>query len=243
MTTDPKSHAARFPVGLTVAVAIAFAILIALGSWQLQRLTWKQNVLTQIEALQAAPAQPLAPVLARVGDGTDADFTRVKVTCPGLAQAPFVELYTLRDGQAGVRLMSACRIDGGPYSSVLVDRGYIADTLSARPPVDPADTTPVELVGVLRQPEPGNTFSPPNTPGRWYTRDVAGMAAALKAPRPAPLVIMAETATNPDWKGLIPAPIPTDIPNRHLEYALTWYGLAAALLGVYAAMLFRRRAS
>ena len=54
---------------------------------------------------------------------------------------------------------------------------------------------------------------------------------------------MAETATNPDWKGLIPAPIPADIANRHLEYALTWYGLAAALLGVYAAMLFRRRAS
>jgi surfeit locus 1 family protein len=69
------------------------------------------------------------------------------------------------------------------------------------------------------------------------------MAAALKAPRPAPFVLMAETASNPDWQSLIPAPIPADIPNRHLEYALTWYGLAAALLGVYAAMLFRRRVS
>ena len=116
-------------------------------------------------------------------------------------------------------------------------------SISARPAVDAADITPVELVGVLRKPEVGNRFSPPNTPGRWYTRDVTAMATVLKAPRPAPLVIMAETATNPDWKGLIPAPIPADIPNRHLEYALTWYGLAAALLGVYAAMLFRRRAS
>jgi len=243
MTTDLKPRGGRFPVGLSVAVAIAFTILAALGSWQIQRLTWKQNVLTRIQALQAAPAQPLGPVLDRVAKGGDADFTRVRTTCPGLAKAPFVELYTLRDGQAGVRLMSACRIDGGPYSSVLVDRGYVADTLSARPPVDPADTTSVELVGVLRQPEPGNTFSPPNTPGRWYTRDVAGMAAVLTAPRPAPLVLMAETAANPEFKGLIPAPIPADIPNRHLEYALTWYGLAAALLGVYAAMLFRRRAS
>ena len=98
-------------------------------------------------------------------------------------------------------------------------------------------------MGVLRQPESGNSFSAPNTPQRWYTRDVPAMAATLKAPNPAPLVIMAETATNPEWQGLIPAPIPADIPNRHLEYALTWYGLAAALLGVYAAVLFRRRAS
>ncbi len=243
MTTDQTPAAVRFPIGLTIAVAIAFAILIALGTWQVQRLAWKQELLARIDALQAAPAQPLGAVLDRVAKGSDADFTRVRVICPGLAKAPSVELYTLRDGQAGVRLMSACRIDHTTYASVLVDRGYVADTISARPPVDAVDTAPFELVGVLRKPEAGNRFSPSNTPGRWYTRDVTAMAAVLKASRPAPLVIMAETATNPDWKGLVPAPIPADIANRHLEYALTWYGLAAALLGVYAAMLFRRRAS
>ena len=243
MTTDPKARRTGFPIGLTIAVAIAFAILVALGSWQLQRLTWKQTVLTRIAALQAAPAQPLAPVLDRVAKGADADFTRVQVTCPGLAKAAFVELYTVRNGQAGVRLISACRLKGAVYESILVDRGYVADTISAGPPLDPTDATPLDLIGVLRQPEPGNTFSPPNTAQRWYIRDVVGMATALNAPRPAPLVLMAETATNPEWQALIPAPIPADIPNRHLEYALTWYGLAAALLGVYAAMLFRRRAS
>jgi surfeit locus 1 family protein len=51
---------------------------------------------------------------------------------------------------------------------------------------------------------------------------------------------MAETVTNPEFKALVPAPVPTDIPNRHLEYALTWFGLAAALAGVYAAALFKR---
>jgi surfeit locus 1 family protein len=244
MTTEPAAPArGRFPIGLTIAVAIALAILVGLGTWQLQRLHWKEGVLARITALQAAPAQPVAAVLDRVARGGDADFTRVEATCLGLAKAPYVELYTVRDGQAGVRLMSACRIEGAAYGSVLVDRGYVADTTSARPPTDPADTAPLDLVGVLRQPEAGNRFSPPNTPQRWYTRDVAAMAATLKAPRPAPLVIMAETATNPDWTGLVPAPIPADIPNRHLEYALTWYGLAAALLGVYAAVLIRRRAS
>lgn len=240
MTTDAKP---RFPFGLTIATAIAFAILIALGSWQLQRLAWKQDLLDRIAALQAAPAQPLDAVLARVGQGGDADFTRVRATCLGIAVAPFVELYTVRDGQAGVRIISACATGDARFPSILVDRGYVADSVSARPPVDLADTTPLSVVGVLRAPGAGNAFSPPNTPRLWFTRDLAGMAAALKAPTPAPLVLMAETSTNPDWAALVPAPVPSQIANRHLEYALTWYGLAAALLGVYAAMLLRRRTS
>ena len=236
-----RSDRRRFPIGLTIAVAIAFAILVALGTWQVQRLHWKEGVLARIAALQAAPAQPITGVLDRVAAGSDADFTRVKVTCPGLAKAPFVELYFVIDGRVGVRLISACRTGGAQYQSVLVDRGFVADTVSARPPVDAADTAPLALVGVLRKPEHGNLFSPPNTPGQWFVRDVPAMAAALKAADPAPLFLMAETATNPEWAALVPAPLPAEIPNNHLSYALTWYGLAAALLGVYAAMLLRRR--
>lgn len=239
MTTEPRRGG--FPVGLTVATAIALVILLALGTWQLQRLHWKQNLLARIAALQAAPAQPLGPVLDRAAKGGDVDFTRVKATCPGLATAPYLELYSVRDGQAGSRLISACRTDSARYRTILVDRGFVIDTVSARPPVDATATAPVELVGVLRVPEPGNSFTPPSTTTRWYTRNAVAMAAALKAPAPAPLFLMAETATNPEWKALVPAPIPAEIPNRHLEYALTWYGLAAALLGVYAAMLFKRR--
>jgi surfeit locus 1 family protein len=66
------------------------------------------------------------------------------------------------------------------------------------------------------------------------------MAQRLGAGTAAPVFLFAETATNPAWKALIPAPVPADIPNRHLEYALTWFGLAGALLAVYAAMLWRR---
>ena len=238
MTTERRGG---FPVGLTLATAVALVILLALGTWQVQRLRWKENLLARIAALQAAPAQPIGPVLDRVAQGADADFMRVKVTCPDLGGAPFLELYSLRGGQAGSRLISACRVDSLTYRTILVDRGFVADTISARPPVDAAATASVELTGVLRKPEPGNSFSPPNRPERWFTRDIPAMAAALKAPDPAPMTLMAETSSNPEWKALAPAPIPADIPNRHLEYALTWYGLAAALLGVYAAMLFRRR--
>lgn len=241
MTTETGGGRAGFPVGLTIATGIALAILLALGTWQLQRLQWKRGLLDRIAALQAAPAQPLEPVLDRVAKGGDADFTRVKATCPGIAAAPYLELYSVRDGQAGSRLISACRVTGLKHRSILVDRGFVVDTVSARPAVDPTAMAPVEVTGILRTPETGNRFTPPNRPERWFSRDVAAMAAALKAPEPAPLFLMAETATNPEWKALVPAPIPADIPNRHLEYALTWYGLAAALLGVYAAMLFKRR--
>lgn len=231
------------PVGLTIATVVSLAILLTLGTWQLQRLAWKRDVIARIEALKAAPARPLAPVLDSIADGADVEFTRVRAVCPGLASAPYVELYGLRDGQAGVRLISVCEAPSLRYRTILVDRGFVADTVSARPAVAAGDRTPLEVVGVLRAPEAGNAFSPPNRSDRWFTRDVAGMAAVLGAPTPAPVFLMAETSSNPEWKALVPAPVPTGITNRHLEYAITWYGLAAALLGVYAAVLLRRRKS
>ena len=232
----------RLPVGLTIATAISLVILCGLGTWQLQRLAWKRDLLARVAALQAAPARPAGPVLDRRANGQDIDYTRVALDCPGLATAPYLELYGVREGQAGVRLISACPSPGRGYRSILVDRGFVADTISARPPVDAAAQAPVALQGILRSPDKPSPFAAANDPrnNHWYTRDIAAMARALGARSPAPVFLMAETATNPEWKALVPAPLPTDIPNRHLEYALTWFGLAGALIGVYAAVLWRR---
>jgi surfeit locus 1 family protein len=95
---------------------------------------------------------------------------------------------------------------------------------------------------VLRVPDKATFVTPKNqvAANRWFSRDVPAMAAALKASGPAPVFLMAETSSNPEWKALVPAPLPAEIPNRHLEYAVTWFGLAAALAAVYAAMLWRR---
>jgi surfeit locus 1 family protein len=240
----PGSRAAGFPIGMTVATAIALAILIALGAWQVQRLKWKEGLLAHIAALQSAPARPLEPTLDLLADGGDVDFTRVRVTCPGLARAPVLDLYGLKDGQAGSRLISACTVASRKYRTVLVDRGFVADTVSARPPVDAADRAPLDVVGVLRVPDRATFITPANNPqaNRWFSRDVDAMAKALGAPAPAaPVFLFAESATSPGFAALQPAPLPSEIPNRHLEYALTWFGLAAALAGVYLAVLFRRR--
>jgi surfeit locus 1 family protein len=242
MTTDAARPAFRFPLGLTIATAIALAILVGLGVWQVERLAWKEALLSRIAALQGAPPVPLGPVLDRIAAGADAGFTRVSVDCPGLGQAPFLELFSVREAGAGVRLISACKVASAGYASVLVDRGFVSDQVSARPPVDAASTAPIHMVGVLRTPDRATFVTPKNelAANRWYSRDVPAMAKALGVRAPAPLILMAETSANPDWKALDPQPLPAEIPNRHLEYALTWFGLAAALACVYAATLWKR---
>src|SRR3569623_1509619 len=127
-----KPESRSFPVGLTIATLIALAILIGLGVWQLQRLKWKEGLLAHIAALQSAAAPPIEPVLAALSHGRDVEFTRVTGSCPGLAAAPFVELYGIIQGEAGARLISACPVATARYRTVLVDRGFIPDTVPAR---------------------------------------------------------------------------------------------------------------
>lgn len=236
-----KSEPKGFPVGLTIATVIAFAILIGLGVWQLQRLKWKEALLVGIARSEAARPVPIGPVLADLAAGHDAEYTRVTAVCPGLATAPALPLYSLREGQTGTRLISACALADGPYRSILVDRGFISDTTPERPLVDASRQDPVTITGVLRKGDRGNFMTPPASPQRWYLHDVKAMAPALHADPPAaPLFLMASTSSNPAFPTLVPAPFPLDIPNRHLEYALTWFGLAGALAGVYGAAVFKR---
>ncbi len=238
---DPKS-ATGFPWVATVATAICLVILIGLGVWQLQRRVWKEHMLAQVAALQHASAQPLAPVLDHARQGADVAFTRVKVTCRGLDHAPAQELYALVDGKPGVRLVSACVSSGGGWSGVLVDRGFIDQTIKARPPEDGASSADVEITGVLRKGEKAGPIQPKHsaTQPLWFARDVSGMAEALRFDKPAPLMLAAETSSNPDFSALKPAALPSDVPNRHLEYALTWFGLAGVLAAFYAAMVGKR---
>lgn len=233
MTTSTDRR--RFPVVLTVLAAAAFAVLVGLGTWQVQRLQWKLDLIAAAEAARARPPAPLAEVLA----GEAPEFRRVALDCPGLATAAYVELQTIHEGRPGVRLISACPLAGG--RSILVDRGFVAQEVSARPPVTAGDA-PVRVTGVLRAAEAPNPFAAAGGGGRLFlARDVAAMAAALDAPEPAPWFVLAEVSSNPQWLALQPVVPPASFSNNHLGYAITWYGLAAALLGVYAALLLRRR--
>lgn len=233
---DAPAEPKRPGAASAAAVLVCLAILIGLGVWQLYRLKWKEGLLAHVAALQAASARPLDEVLKA---GGDLDFTRVSFDCPGLLSAPRGRVYGVQDGQIVYRQMTACPLPGGRPGSVMVDIGY--EDCALDKPVPPFSGP---LVGILRRPDTRTFVTPPDQPTAklWYWRDLPSMAKALNVSQPLPLFLALERGPQPATGcKLGRAPIPNNIPNRHFEYALTWFGLAASLIGVYAAMLLRRR--
>ncbi|MFN3353524.1 MAG: SURF1 family protein [Brevundimonas sp.] len=225
----------RFPWILTVLTFAALALLIALGTWQVRRLAWKEGLIAAAEAAAGAPPAPLTQVLA----GPAPEFRRVTADCPGLASAPYVELQSIDEGRAGSRLVSLCVFDPS-RPPILVDRGFVADTISARPPVQ-VSATPVRVEGVLREPGRPSALTPAPVEGRFYGRDAEAMARALGHEGPVQsLTLFATGSTNPDWAALEPSAPPAAFSNNHLGYAITWFGLAVVLAGFYIALLRRR---
>ena len=250
MTRDPGSAHPRFPLagvrwGLHAAFAIVLVVLCALGTWQVRRLEWKTQLIERIAQAQTAPAEPLSAVLNRLADNVDVDYVRVQFNCPGLEQGRSLQLYAVRDDGPGRRLVTACPIEGGPYRSLLVDRGFVAADKplaagTATAPVNTPVNTPV--VGVLRKPDRPSLFTPRHVRAGdvWYYRDTDAMAAALEAPGPAPVMLMLESPA-PASGNPAPSPLPISVSNNHMGYAVTWFGLAVALAGVYIAFLRRTR--
>lgn len=229
MTEKPRR---RFPLELTIVCGWALVILCGLGVWQVQRLQWKNALIARSEAMADLPRTTL---LDAFGDPRGMDFRKIRMTCPGLATARFVEVRSIHDGEGGVRLISACYPEGFG-SPILIDRGFVADTISARPPVMPSDE-PVAVDGQVREiPMPG-WLTPEPVNGTFFAMDPVEMPLALGERPTAPMVVFATTSTNPEWQALKPSAPPAAFSNNHLGYAATWFGLALALVGFYIALV------
>jgi len=219
-----------WPTLLTVP---SLVVLIGLGTWQLQRLAWKTDLLDRIEARMAAAPAPLP---ADLDDPAAWDYRRVTATGRFRPETTLHWVARTHDGQTGVDLITPLVRDDG--TAVLVNRGWVpAETdPGAAPP--PGGTVAVE--GVARVPPPRGWMRPDNDPAAnvWYWVDLDAMAAAAGLDNPAPVLLQAADA-DPD---ALPVGGRTrvSIPNDHLEYALTWYGLAVVLVGVYVAYHRRR---
>ena len=222
----------RFPWLLTLCVIPALALLIGLGVWQVQRLQWKQGLIAEAEAARGLSPVPLDQVKAL---GDKAEFRKVLLPCV-MDTRPYVELQTIHDGEPGVRLIAECE-------GYLVDLGFVSETISARPaPVTHAPDTLVPYpLAIARRAPPPNGMEPAPSNGRFYARDNAAIARALKVEGPvSPLTLYVTYAAYPGWEALKPAVPPVAFSNNHLGYAATWFGLALALAGFYAAMVMRR---
>lgn len=233
-----------FPWVLSGVAVAAVTVLLTLGGWQVQRLGWKQDLLARIEAARAAPPIPLTDALAQVAADQPVEFRRVAFQCQDVGASQPIRLATTgksrsREAALGHRFIYACPIVGGPYGSILVDAGFDDIDVVSTCIVDRGAPLPT-LVGALRTDGGRNRFTPPDRPQDrlFYARDIPAMASSVRAERPAPYIVVLEQSQC--WAQGRPAPLPTDIANNHLGYALTWFGLAGALAVVYIAMLRRR---
>lgn len=246
--TDPRR---RFPVVLTLFTAVAFAILCGFGVWQVQRMQWKRDLLARIEAAQARPPAPLGEVLALAAKGEAIEFRRVTVDCAAAGLPPSkVMLFGLNQGRPAWRPIAPCVIDTAGYGVIAIDRGFLPGETPKPRVVTMAN--PVRVTGVLRRPTAGPRDHPGNVVERgivtyaedddagYFDREYVMARIADLAQRRAPDYMLVAESEMPPPPGVTPAPLPTNISNRHLEYVITWFGLAGALAAIYAAMLFKR---
>ena len=214
--------------GFTIATLILTAVLIGLGVWQLERLQWKLALIAEVNGHMAA-----APISLDQALKTDADRMQYRRVALSGHLDNAKESYVFTTGAGGepvYHVITPFVTDEG--RTMLVDRGFVP-----KERLDPKTRTPVEgdtrLVGVWRVPDAPGAFTPaPDMAHRiWYARDVESIAATDQIRLAAPVLIEADAAPNPGgWpKG---GQTVVSFRNEHLSYAITWFGLAAGLIGV-----------
>lgn len=217
----------RFVFVLTIGL-IGTAILVGLGLWQVQRLQWKTGILAEIDARIGA-----APVALPAQPDPEAD-KYLPVTVSGTFTKDALYVLTSRPGAgAGYRVIQGFAADG---RQIMVDRGFIpADQKDAARPLLTAT-----IIGNLHWPEEVDGFTPDPDLGQalWFARDVGPMADALGTE---PTLVIQRDPLSSDMS-VTPLPLDTGgIPNNHLQYAITWFSLAAVWVGMSVYFLRRTR--
>ena len=231
---NPRSATTLAVLGV-VAVAL-FAGLCALGTWQVHRLAWKQNLIAQVEqrahaAPTPAPAQAEWPALT----SDNAEYRRVTAKGTYLYDRQTLVQAATELG-SGYWVMTPLQLPEG--GTVLVNRGFVLPEWRKRQAAGgqaEADAGPVKVDGLLRMGEPGNGFLRNNDPAAnlWYSRDLPAIATARGLSDVAPYFIDADASSSPSRD---PAQDPVGgltvltFPNNHLVYAITWYALALMII-------------
>ena len=235
--------------GLIVPLAITLvgvALLVGLGTWQLQRKGEKDALVASLQARLAEPAKFPAPQTWPELKLEDAEYRRVTF----LAEfVPGEEALVHSAGSAfrpdvsgpGYWVFSPARLPGG--SVLVVNRGFVPEGRQ-----DPASraggqlTGLIDITGAMRWPEARNAFTPADSPkaNLWFARDHLAMAEAKSWGTVAPFYVEQEAPVPP---GGLPRPgrLEPSLPNNHLQYAITWYALALALLTIFAVWARGRR--
>lgn len=208
---------------------IGAAILFALGFWQFQRLQWKIGVLAQIDRVILADPAELPNDISEQSH----QFLPVKISGT-ITEDEINVLGSVKKIGPGYRIISAFVTDDG--RRIMLDRGYVV----TRAKDAPRPALHAVIIGNLHWPdEKGGSIPEPDIKKNiWFARDIPAMAAILKTE---PVLVVQRQS---DEESRVTTPFPVDsstIPNRHLEYVVTWWGLALAWLGMSAYLIFRIR--
>ena len=219
------------PKSMLISAILAFIFLNGLGVWQLERLKWKEGLIADMARTESMPAVPASQAL---GQGRPSWRSVTLPACP-LAPDRFIYMHSELAGEPGYRVLTACPLDTG--RAMLVDLGFATDKLSVQ---QGGALTPV---GRLRPYEKPGMVTPVNRPADkdWYFRSAADMGPSLgTALRDDYFVVLDLERSNAHMEGLVQGPLTAPLPNRHFEYALTWFGLAWAMLGVFGSFIYQR---
>ncbi|MEL7164235.1 MAG: SURF1 family protein [Pseudomonadota bacterium] len=207
-------------------------ILVWLGTWQVQRLAWKEGLLASIQAQIDADPQPLATAL-------EPEFQRyAPVTITGSFEAAHLRMLASRKSIGPVyRIIRPFAVEGA--DKILIDTGWLPDGT----PVPMAPQTVLTLTGNLDAPIEVDSFTPAPDLDKnlWFARDVPAMADALGT---RPILVVLREMPEADL-GVTPWPVDiAGIPNDHLQYAVTWFSLALiwGTMTVYFLLRTRRSA-
>jgi surfeit locus 1 family protein len=241
----PKTHRQGW-IGPAIATVLLFGVLVALGSWQLERKAWKEGLIDSLDRRLAAAPVDLPPAASwpQLDQAAD-EFRRVKVRAaflPGQEALVYTSGSALRSDVSGPGywVFAPARVPDG--SVVVVNRGFVPEGRqdpATRPGGQPSE--PIEVIGVLRWPEAGSWLTPRPDLAKslWFQRDAQAIATAKGWNAAEPFFVDQEAPVPP---GGLPAPgsLRANLRNEHLQYALTWYGLAGVLVVMFGVWLFRR---
>jgi surfeit locus 1 family protein len=220
----------------TVIMVPIILFALGLGVWQMDRREWKRDILDRIATNQAAPAISLDELVK--GDPLRREYGRVRVAGVFLHDKEFYLAARSLRNKVGMQVVTPLRTDDGRI--VLFDRGWIPSE-QKDPAKRAAGQLPgkLEVTGIVRRTQEQRQFAPDNDPAKnfWFHVDVPlmrKMAGASPDPVLDTFFLEADAAPNP---GGVPIGGQTrlDIPNDHLQYAITWFLIALAGLGVYLA--------
>ncbi|GAA6211046.1 SURF1 family protein [Hyphomicrobiales bacterium 4NK60-0047b] len=220
---------------------VGLVILISLGNWQMERKVWKANLIDLVNKRIASSTSSFEEVVALSKNLDDIRFR--PVTVKGVFDHTQERHYFLPfKGKVGWHVITPLKTEAGDV--VLIDRGFVPEALKdASLRSKGLVEGPQVIEGLVRLSEEGNYFSPLNDVrgNKWYVRDVQELYASLKGDvkRSFPFMIdQKRIETSGEW----PRPGVTKVKfsDKHLGYALTWYGLALTLIGVFIAFAFSR---